>query len=292
MSDRAAFIRAILDSPDDDTARLVFADWLEEHGEPERAEFIRAQIAPTCVPETVRRRNDPGERVAGLHGAAIGGGWRRALGLSEVQGEYVRGFLTGVVLPSAQFLERATQVLASEPVAIVLELRNRHNEWPVTRDQFDQLATSPCLRAVSEIVDYDYRIGAEMFCCLMRSPHLVNLRKIQLFECHIGPRGVRAIADAPAAFRLRALVLNESLRPAPLDAVQLIATSPRFASLKYLDLSFNDLGNDSVEALLASQTLPRQMRLELRDNDHDEERYAGALAERFTGGSDEGGDST
>lgn len=39
-----AFLRAIADSPDDDTPRLVAADWLEEHDESERAEFIRCQI--------------------------------------------------------------------------------------------------------------------------------------------------------------------------------------------------------------------------------------------------------
>lgn len=36
--------QAILDDPADDTRRLVYADWLEEHGDGERAEFIRLQI--------------------------------------------------------------------------------------------------------------------------------------------------------------------------------------------------------------------------------------------------------
>lgn len=44
MSDRAALETGIVARPDDDTARLVFADWLEEHDEPLRAEFIRLQI--------------------------------------------------------------------------------------------------------------------------------------------------------------------------------------------------------------------------------------------------------
>lgn len=44
MTDRHAILTAIRETPDDDTPRLVFADWLEEHGEPERAELIRAQI--------------------------------------------------------------------------------------------------------------------------------------------------------------------------------------------------------------------------------------------------------
>jgi len=44
MGEREALLRAVCDNPDDDLPRLVFADWLEEHGEPERAEFIRVQI--------------------------------------------------------------------------------------------------------------------------------------------------------------------------------------------------------------------------------------------------------
>ena len=42
-NDRAAFIRAIIAAPDDDTVRLAFADWLDDRGETERAEFIRLQ---------------------------------------------------------------------------------------------------------------------------------------------------------------------------------------------------------------------------------------------------------
>src|SRR5262245_46948004 len=44
MTERDALLRAVCDNPDDDTPRLVFADWLQENGEEERAEFIRLQI--------------------------------------------------------------------------------------------------------------------------------------------------------------------------------------------------------------------------------------------------------
>lgn len=44
MSDEAAFLAAILAEPADDTVRLVYADWLQENGQPERAEFIRVQV--------------------------------------------------------------------------------------------------------------------------------------------------------------------------------------------------------------------------------------------------------
>ncbi len=44
MPDRESFVAAIAAAPEDDLPRLVFADYLDEHGEPERAEFIRLQI--------------------------------------------------------------------------------------------------------------------------------------------------------------------------------------------------------------------------------------------------------
>src|SRR5262249_29673931 len=43
MNDGDALFQAILDDPDDTALRLVYADWLEEHGDVDRAEFIRVQ---------------------------------------------------------------------------------------------------------------------------------------------------------------------------------------------------------------------------------------------------------
>jgi uncharacterized protein (TIGR02996 family) len=43
-AEERALIAAIVAHPDEDTPRLVYADWLQEHDKPERAELIRAQI--------------------------------------------------------------------------------------------------------------------------------------------------------------------------------------------------------------------------------------------------------
>lgn len=46
MSDEErALLAAVAAAPDDDVPRLVYADWLDEHDRPERAEFIRLQVA-------------------------------------------------------------------------------------------------------------------------------------------------------------------------------------------------------------------------------------------------------
>ena len=52
MTDGEALLAAILANPAEDTPRLVYADWLEEHGREERAEFIRVQCElarPLCT---------------------------------------------------------------------------------------------------------------------------------------------------------------------------------------------------------------------------------------------------
>jgi len=36
----SAFIESIRAAPEDDIPRLVFADWLDEHGQGERADFL------------------------------------------------------------------------------------------------------------------------------------------------------------------------------------------------------------------------------------------------------------
>jgi uncharacterized protein (TIGR02996 family) len=44
MNDETAFLRAIAENPNDESYRLVFADWLEERGD-RRAEFLRLECA-------------------------------------------------------------------------------------------------------------------------------------------------------------------------------------------------------------------------------------------------------
>lgn len=49
MNDEAGFLAKILSEPDEDTHRLVYADWLEENDQPERAEFIRGQMEIAAI---------------------------------------------------------------------------------------------------------------------------------------------------------------------------------------------------------------------------------------------------
>lgn len=87
MSDEAALLAAILAHPDEDTPRLMYADWLDEHGQPERAEFIRIQCRPDADEAAEQRVAELEERnrakwLAGLphfHSAR----WRFRRGFPE-----------------------------------------------------------------------------------------------------------------------------------------------------------------------------------------------------------------
>lgn len=49
MTDETSLLTAILANPADDTAGLVYADYLQENGQEKRAEFIRGAVQyPHC----------------------------------------------------------------------------------------------------------------------------------------------------------------------------------------------------------------------------------------------------
>ncbi len=66
MTTEDDFIAAILARPGDDTQRLVYADWLQERGQDERAGFIRVQIKVAREPAGRSHRR---LRVKGAHRA-------------------------------------------------------------------------------------------------------------------------------------------------------------------------------------------------------------------------------
>src|SRR5262245_1811153 len=61
-----AFLRAICEDPNDDALRLVYADWLDEHDQPARAEFIRLQVERSRLPEDDSRQEALQQRQSQL----------------------------------------------------------------------------------------------------------------------------------------------------------------------------------------------------------------------------------
>src|SRR5947209_10147964 len=65
MVDEQAFVQAIIANPTDGGLRLVYADWLEERGDP-RGEFLRIQTALLSLPRKDRQQARFRKRLKGL----------------------------------------------------------------------------------------------------------------------------------------------------------------------------------------------------------------------------------
>jgi uncharacterized protein (TIGR02996 family) len=89
-TDFESLLRTAFGAPDDDTPRLVLADYLEENDQPDRAALIRAQCELTRLPADDPGRKDLTEREAQLLAAV-----RKLIGKIPVgyNGSFVRGFL-------------------------------------------------------------------------------------------------------------------------------------------------------------------------------------------------------
>src|SRR5262245_30857565 len=117
-----ALIRATVEDLYDDTPRLVYADWLDEHGDPNRAEFIRVQ----CELEPMRDRYEI-DRAAELHSredellrkhekawlGTMPGGWDDWKKGAAAQ--FRRGFVDTVSMPARTYLELGAEVRLMHP---------------------------------------------------------------------------------------------------------------------------------------------------------------------------------
>ena len=108
MSDGKSLLRAILIDPDDDTARLVYADWLQENGDADHAEFIRLS-----VPESTNRGK--GKQRAPL-ARRLRRRWSQELDDYRVALTVRRGFVCGISSPMAVFLENAERAFSLFPL--------------------------------------------------------------------------------------------------------------------------------------------------------------------------------
>jgi uncharacterized protein (TIGR02996 family) len=118
VTDRDALLRAICETPGDDAPRLVYADWLDEHGDPRQAEFIRLHIALT--PMKVFELAGPQEsRLLELwrdlrKWRYVLGDWRNFF-LADVN----RGFNTKWLGPVAEFLKVAPTPWRFRPLTVL-----------------------------------------------------------------------------------------------------------------------------------------------------------------------------
>src|ERR1700748_3417992 len=117
MTMHAAFLADVAAHIDEDGPPLVYPDVLDDHGDPERAAFIRAQcrlakMGP-CDPERFGLEADAEDLLAKYVKK-----WLKPLPRGGARIEFARGFPHSFTLPLPKFLEHGEALLAAAPTLV------------------------------------------------------------------------------------------------------------------------------------------------------------------------------
>ncbi len=257
MTDRAALLATIAADPADEVARLVYADWLDEHGDADRAEFIRVQCDLAAGAGV--RQSALAEREFALlakHGAA----WRVA-GLTGRQ-RFARGFVETIETTADSLLAAGPDAFIGVPVR-TLRL--------VAADRLvEDLIPLPVWRTVETLVLNNNSFGTQgRLGLFLGGADLPRLTALSLRNNQVWPWGVQALAAVPVTARLKRLDLSGN--PIADAGADWLASQPGFAGLEELILRSDEIPfADCVHAVgaaavAASQTLTHLRTLSFAD---------------------------
>jgi uncharacterized protein (TIGR02996 family) len=244
MSDHDALLQGVLDAPADDAPRLVYADWLDDHGQAERADLIRLQIDLARTPRADPRRQEWQRRekeILDRHAYE----WAAPLGASVTQWAFRRGFIERVEAYLQHPAEATRAILRSNPIEYIREVGLGYYSGGDNVYELDNLlAVLPELRRLEGLELWGiYSILDGQVGELLASPHLANLRTL-ILSMHT--ESWQAIDDG---------VLVEGL------------SSPHRANLRYLGVNFSDLSigpsEQVIRGMAASPHLSRVRKLKL-----------------------------
>lgn len=251
MTHEEAFLSAIREAPSDDAPRLIYADWLEEHGRTDRAEFIRVQCQIARASEAESERNllltraesllrthwdewvGPLRAIVGPRRDRYGERWLDEEYHPEGLRRFHRGFVDTLALDAENFLRNVKHLKCLVPLR---ELRL----WGAGRCA-ERLAQEPELAGLSALSFTDYYdapVTARDAAALAKSPYLHNLSALYLGRNSLGDEGVEAIVSAPWLIHLTVLDLSDNGLSD--RSVRALAESPYAVNLRKLFLRHND----------------------------------------------------
>jgi uncharacterized protein (TIGR02996 family) len=261
--EQAALLAAIVAHPDDDTPRLVYADWLQENGDEEQAQFIRDSIQIEWLEDY---EDDRRERMAKrLDGAAVRNGerWVEQLGVRPHDLVYDRGMVEGVIYEGVEFfLADAPLLFARVPVrSVVLD---EIGGYDLMSDPLSKLAGMRELARLRDLrlSNRGYPVFSEGWERFITSPYLVNLQELAVESVALTDEDALAFDRCNSLHRIEELSLvgNQLTAVGALTVVR----SPHLSNLTRLKLWHNAIVQDRT---------PGSTYLALRD----------ALIERFDG---------
>jgi uncharacterized protein (TIGR02996 family) len=288
MHSREGFLETILATPDDDAPRLVFSDWLEDHGDLARAEFIRAQCELATLSPRERGYRELAWRIEMLLGE------NRTRWIAELPGldgvewlDFERGFVSTVRVPEVKVLYRHDKAIAQAAPVFRIELtkldesKNPRPEgaapWvrilrmtgrgDLRTDEHDTILAGITGIELTQMHEYhDSR-------WLTRHASLPDLQTIRLQGSHTAGQAIAswAIDHGIELTRLevgtRFVDYNSGYFEDPTmgsEGTVALANAASFSGLEALNLNRQRIGPQGFQAIVSSPRLDQLRELELR----------------------------
>ena len=282
MSDERALLASIWEHPHEDTPRLVYADWLDEHDQHPRAEFIRVQ----CELARAGERPELAKREAALW-KAHAKAWKVDLPKALQNAPFRRGFVSPrrrevrvnafLKLPATDFdaaplwefsipeapasldkLLACPNLLRVGALVLPGWLGGAQMSARVplkkgeTRTPAQRFADAPNVRNLEELdLAWSNEVRDDGLTALCESEHLTNLKRLSLVNCDVGNAGVKALAESALGARLEHLDLQGNTR-AGIDSVRAIVAPGAFPRMRELHLQAT-IGVKGLQAIATSK---------------------------------------
>ncbi len=293
------FLATILDAPLEDAPRLVYADWLEEQGDP-RAEFIRVQCELARLSaddsEAKERRSQLEDRENKLL-LEHGDDWRVEIPEWARKGcEFERGFVHHVRIWTDWKHHYGPHLSQTAPI-VKLTLQN-------VGGSAIEFAEGPQVRHYSSLVVLDTEMDCDDLKILMESaavteplrslqlmgicsrygdsvalaPGLTNRTRLELIRCNVGHRGIDRLSASEFLKTVAWLDLSDNELTD--DCIWLLAHSEWSRPITRLCLNRNQIHYEGLQGIIDSPYLVNLTHLEL-DYNHLGDRAARLLISRF-----------
>jgi uncharacterized protein (TIGR02996 family) len=265
---REAFLADICECPSDDAPRLIFADWLEEHGDPEWARFIRLQCRLACLATDGPQRallmaqergmwEEFGERLWETLPELPDLAWNASDDSCELAFE--RGFAGQAFVDTLATLRQHKGLFRTlAPVCHV------HIEClePAEAESLGGPDDPPGLVRLS----LGHHVGVDLLRAVAASTLARRLESLELCNVHLPPQAVVFLVAEPAFAGLRRLDLSGNLLFSVEGVAEALAEPNALAGLADLSLESSRLADQDACILASSPRLLRLERLELWSN--------------------------
>ncbi len=260
-SEQESLLQAIREFPDDDLPRLIYADYLDERGDPQ-GELIRVQCELACIEAENAIGSDVIAELKSREADLLNRFATRWTGITDPKESAVfrRGFVESLSLVVETSTFTTPQVVELPKQFALLE----------TRSCLRSLTIRPRVRITDGIIrDNTWLVS------LTQSPALISLNKLDLSTNQIGEAGVEIIVTTQYLNQLTDLRLtgwdittretDPDCHPAIASEGVLVLAHSAFSShLAELDISLNEINHKAVQALADSPHLGNLRRLRIR----------------------------